>query len=147
MSDAQQQPSQVSGALSQAAGVAYQAVGALPGTADSWTTEGKELQRKGREEAEEARLRAKGEATAERVEGKVQSAWGMVTGDQEALNQGNVKAEEGEWKRDLADGKVPVPSAERVKGKVESAVGMVTGDVEKQKEGNIRAEKAEWTQG
>ncbi|GJN93973.1 hypothetical protein Rhopal_007036-T1 [Rhodotorula paludigena] len=114
---------------------------------DSWTTEGKELERKGREEAEEARLRAKGEATAERVEGKVQSAWGMLTGDQEALNQGNVKAEEGEWKRDLADGKVPVPSAERVKGKVESAVGMVTGDVEKQKEGNIRAEKAEWTQG
>lgn len=45
-----------------------------------------------------------------------------MTGDQDALNQGNLKAEEGEWKRDLADGKVPVPSAERVKGKVERCV-------------------------
>lgn len=71
----------------------------------------------------------------------------MVTGNKDAQNDGNLKAEKAEWKSSAADGTIPIPSAERAKGKVESAVGMVTGDSEKQTQGNLRAEKAEWTQG
>ncbi|GAA5989950.1 hypothetical protein JCM10908_002392 [Rhodotorula pacifica] len=146
-SESTQQPTQLSSQLKQAQGLVYQAVGAIPGTAESWTTQGEELQKQGQEEAEQARLQAKGEAAAERVEGKVQSAWGIVTGSQEHQNAGNLKAEEGEWKSSLADGSVPVPSLDRVKAKAESAVGMVTGDQQKQTEANLKAEKAEWTQG
>ncbi|GAA5962868.1 hypothetical protein JCM8115_001989 [Rhodotorula mucilaginosa] len=146
-SDSTQQPTQLSGQLKQAQGALYQAVGAVPGTTESWTTEGQELQKEGEAEAEAARLQAKGEAAAERVEGKVQSAWGMVTGSQEHQNAGNLKAEQGEWKSSLADGTVPVPSMDRVKAKVESAAGMVTGDQQKQTEANLKAEKAEWTRG
>jgi len=71
----------------------------------------------------------------------------MVTGNQKQQTQGNLKAEKGEFKSSIADGKLPVPSAERLQGKLESAVGMVTGDEQKQTEGNLKAEKAEWTKG
>lgn len=50
-----------------------QAVGALPGTAESWTTQGAELAKEGQDEVEAARERQANEAAAERVEGKVQS--------------------------------------------------------------------------
>ncbi|GAA5820225.1 hypothetical protein JCM3770_006067 [Rhodotorula araucariae] len=147
MSAQQEQPSQLAGQAKNAQGVLYQAIGSLPGTAESWTAQGTELARAGTDEVDAARARERGEAAAERLEGKVQSAWGMLTGDQETLSEGNVKAEKGEWKGAAAEGRVPLPSAERIKGKVESAVGMATGDVDKQKQGNLRAEKAEWTQG
>ncbi|BGP51600.1 hypothetical protein JCM10450v2_007550 [Rhodotorula kratochvilovae] len=147
MSTQQEQPSQLSGQAKSAQGALYQAVGALPGTEESWAAQGAQLAQEGQDEVEAARAQQRGEAAVERVEGKVQSAWGMLTGDQDTLSKGNVKAEKGEWKGAAAEGTVPLPSAERVKGKVESAVGMVTGDVDKQKEGNLRAEKAEWTQG
>lgn len=99
------------------------------------------------------------------------SAYGMVTGNQTHLNQGNLKAEKGEWQNALADGQLPNPSWDRVKGKaqrcvsrpsrggeaqvelaligsaVHSAAGMLTGDQEMQKDGNMQAEKAEWTKG
>ncbi|GAA5880793.1 hypothetical protein JCM3774_005752 [Rhodotorula dairenensis] len=146
-SESTRPPTQLSGQLKRAQGLAYQAVGAVPGTAESWTTQGGELQKQGQEEAEAARLQTKGEAAAERIEGKVQSAWGMVTGSQQDQNAGNLKAEQGEWKSNLADGTVPVPSMDRVKAKAESAVGMVTGDQEKQTKANLEAEKAEWTRG
>jgi hypothetical protein len=45
-----------------------------------------------------------------------------VTGNQEHLNEGNLKAEKGEWKSNAAEGTVPLPSWERVQGKVESCV-------------------------
>ncbi|KPV71937.1 uncharacterized protein RHOBADRAFT_18849 [Rhodotorula graminis WP1] len=145
MSEAQ--PSQITGQVKNAQGLLYQAVGAIPGTADSWTTQGAELAKEGQDEVHAAQEAQKSEAQAERVEGKVQSAWGALTGNQETLNEGNLKAEKAEWKGAVADGEIPVPSMDRVKGKVESAVGMATGDVDKQREGNVRAEAAEWTKG
>ncbi|GAA5979411.1 hypothetical protein JCM11641_005026 [Rhodosporidiobolus odoratus] len=144
MSEAQ--PSQVSGQLKSVQGQAYQAIGSVSSD-PSWQSLGEELVNQGQDEVERARLEQKGEAAAERVEGKVQSAYGMLTGSQDHLNRGNLKAEEGEWRGAAADGTVPVPSLDRVKGKVQSAVGMATGDAEMQKEGNMKAEKAEWTKG
>ncbi|GAA5895622.1 hypothetical protein JCM5296_003764 [Sporobolomyces johnsonii] len=142
----QQPPSQLTGQLKSAQGQLYQAIGSVSSD-PSWKEQGEQLVKAGQGEAEAARLHAKGEAVTERFEGKVESAYGMLTGDQEHMKDGNLKAEKGEWKRDLADGTLPVPSVERAKAKVESAVGMVTGDYDKQKEGNIRAEKAEWLNG
>jgi hypothetical protein len=46
----------------------------------------------------------------------------MVTGDQTHLNEGNLKAEKGEWQNALADGQLPVPSWDRVKGKAQRCV-------------------------
>ncbi|GAA5827580.1 hypothetical protein JCM11251_001742 [Rhodosporidiobolus azoricus] len=142
----QQEPSTVSSTLKSLQGQAYQAVGSISSD-PSWKQQGEQLQKMGEEEADEVRAKQKGEAGWERVEGKVQSAYGLVSGDQSQQTQGNLKAEEGEWKSALADGEVPSMSWDRVKGKVESAVGMATGDQEKQNEGNLKAEKAEWTKG
>lgn len=44
----------------------------------------------------------------------------MLTGDQEKMNEGNLKAEKAEWKSAAADGKLPSVSAERLQGKAES---------------------------
>ncbi|GAA5905662.1 hypothetical protein JCM8208_005798 [Rhodotorula glutinis] len=66
-------PSQISGQVKNAQGLLYQAVGALPGTAESWTTQGAELAREGQDEVHAAQEAQKSEAQAERVEGKVQS--------------------------------------------------------------------------
>ncbi|GAA5962640.1 hypothetical protein JCM3765_006872 [Sporobolomyces pararoseus] len=140
------QPTQLSSTLKSIQGQVYQAVGSVSSD-PSWKEEGDELVEQAQKESEEAKARAKGEAVAERTVGKVQSAYGMITGDQEQQTQGNLKAEKAEFKSSLADGKLPVPSAERLQGKLESAVGMVTGDEEKQTQGNLKAEKAEWTKG
>lgn len=43
----------------------------------------------------------------------------MLVGDQEKLNEGNLKAEKGEWKAAAADGKLPSVSTERLQGKAE----------------------------
>ncbi|KAK4699101.1 hypothetical protein P7C70_g7167, partial [Phenoliferia sp. Uapishka_3] len=139
-------PSQVSGAIKTAQGVLYSGVGGISSD-PSWHEEGEALKQEGAEETEAAKKAARDEATGERLEGKAQSAWGMVTGNQETMKEGNLKAEKAEWKKAAAEGTVPTMSAERAKGKVESAIGMVTGDKDKQASGNIRAEKAEWTQG
>ncbi|GAA5923133.1 hypothetical protein JCM3775_007444 [Rhodotorula graminis] len=71
MSEAQ--PSQITGQVKNAQGLLYQAVGAIPGTADSWTTQGAELAKEGQDEVHAAQEAQKSEAQAERVEGKVQS--------------------------------------------------------------------------
>ncbi|GAA5930589.1 uncharacterized protein JCM15063_002406 [Sporobolomyces koalae] len=147
MSDSsEQQPTQISSTLKSAQGQLFQAIGTVSSD-PSWKEQGDELVEQAQKESEEARARAKGEATADRTIGKVQSAYGMITGDQEQQTEGNLKAEKGEFKSSLADGKLPLPSAERLQGKLESAVGMVTGDSEKQTQGNLKAEKAEWTKG
>ncbi|GAA5887929.1 hypothetical protein JCM16303_005635 [Sporobolomyces ruberrimus] len=139
-------PTQLSSTLKSVQGQVYQAVGAVSSD-PSWKEQGDELVAQAEKEAEEAKARAKGEALADRTVGKVQSAYGMVTGDQEQQTAGNLKAEKGELKSSLADGTLPIPSAERLQGKLESAVGIVTGDEEKQTSGNMKAEKAEWTKG
>ncbi|GAA6063598.1 hypothetical protein JCM10212_000992 [Sporobolomyces blumeae] len=144
MSDSDQAPTQLSSTVKSIQGQAYQAIGSISSD-PSWKEQGDELVEQAQQEAEEARARAKGEAMGEKLTGKVQSAYGMVTGDQQAQTDGNLKVEQSEWKSSLADGQVPVPSAERAKGKLESAVGIVTGDSGKQTEGNLRAEKSEWT--
>ncbi|KAI5481133.1 hypothetical protein MNV49_005568 [Pseudohyphozyma bogoriensis] len=136
------QPSLIHGHLNQAKGVVYQAIGGLSGD-PAWTEEGDQAAKDGADELKQV----KDKAWADRVGGKAQSAWGMATDDQDALEKGNVAVEENEWKGALADSTIPVPSWERIKGKVESAVGMVTGDTEKQAAGNRRAEAAEWTRG
>ncbi|GAA6039384.1 hypothetical protein JCM8097_002827 [Rhodosporidiobolus ruineniae] len=145
----QSEPSQLTGQLKQLQGQAYSAVAALPGTdTAAWTSSAEALHQAGEREVEEAQARQKSEGEWERVGGKVQSAYGMMVGDQDAQNEGNLKAEKGEWRASvLGEGEVPSVSGERVKGKVESAIAMVTGDQAKQNEGNLRAEKAEWTQG
>ncbi|KAK4048499.1 hypothetical protein OIV83_004667 [Microbotryomycetes sp. JL201] len=139
-------PSQVQGTIKTLQGQAYQAVGAVSSD-PSWTDRGKELQEQGEREVKEAQENAKAEATKDRWMGKAQSAFGFMTGDQEAATEGNKKAEQAEWKQAAADGTVPMPSKDRVMGKAESAMGMVTGDIDKQQQGNMRAEKAEWTKG
>jgi len=140
------EPSQIIGQLNQLKGSAYQAIGTVTGSSE-WSESGVKSQEDGKNETEEARGIAQGEATRDRLYGKGQSALGMVTGNQEKQNEGNVRAEKAEWKGAIAHGELPSVSAERMKGKLESAVGMATGNQEKQKEGNMRAEKAEWTQG
>ncbi|GAA5911385.1 uncharacterized protein JCM6883_000078 [Sporobolomyces salmoneus] len=146
MSDSTEQPTQISSTLKSIQGQVYQAVGSVSSD-PTWKEEGDELVEQAQKEIEEAKARAKGEAAADRTVGKVQSAYGMLTGNQEQQTQGNLKAEKGEMKSSLANGKLPIPSAERLEGKLESAVGMVTGDSEKQTQGNLKAEKAEWTKG
>ncbi|ORY52712.1 hypothetical protein BCR35DRAFT_310600 [Leucosporidium creatinivorum] len=137
------EPSQINAQLSSAKGAVYEAIGSVSSD-PSWQEEGAELKEAGEKELAEARAKAKGEASAERLGGKVESAFGMLTGNQETMKEGNLKAEKAEWKSSAAEGTVPLPSKERLVGKAESAFGMVTGDMEKQKEGNLRAEKAEW---
>lgn len=43
----------------------------------------------------------------------------MLTGNQETMKEGNLKAEKAEWKSSAADGTVPLPSKERLVGKAE----------------------------
>lgn len=47
------------------------------------------------------------------------SAFGMLTGNQETMKEGNLKAEKAEWKASAAEGTVPLPSKERLVGKAE----------------------------
>lgn len=54
-----------------------QAVGAVPGTAESWTTEGERLQKEGGDEVDEAKAEQKGEATVNRVWGKAERCAGL----------------------------------------------------------------------
>ncbi|GAA5866493.1 hypothetical protein JCM8547_000642 [Rhodosporidiobolus lusitaniae] len=144
MSQDSQHPSQLSSALSSLQGAACTAVGSVASD-PSWTEEGEALKSRGEEETKEAREREKTEGARERLEGKVESwsslppfpapaklivesdrAYGYVTGDQEHINQGNVKAEKGEWKSSvLGEGEVP---------------GMKSPN-------RLKAEKAEWTKG
>ncbi|GAA5846839.1 hypothetical protein JCM3766R1_004666 [Sporobolomyces carnicolor] len=162
MSEANDQPTQLSSTLKSIQGQAYQARRTVPSSLalyhseqavgavssdPSWKEEGDELVAQAQHEAQEAKARAKGQAAADRTIGKVQSAYGMLTGDQDAQTEGNLKAEKAELESSLADGTVPIPSGERLQGKLESAVGIVTGDKEKQTQGNLKAEKAEWTKG
>ncbi|GAA5936962.1 hypothetical protein JCM1841_003933, partial [Sporobolomyces salmonicolor] len=114
----QQAPSQLSGQLKSAQGQLYQAVGSVSSD-PSWKEQGEQLAKDGQGEAEAARLHAKGEAVTDRFEGKVESAYGILTGDQQHMKDGNLKTEKGEWKRDLADRSLPVPSMERTKAKLE----------------------------
>ncbi|SGY20071.1 BQ5605_C017g08488 [Microbotryum silenes-dioicae] len=125
--------SQISAYVQQAKGTLYNA------------KQGQGLLDQGTQELQTAQQQAKSEAAYESVGGKLQSAYGFITGDQKTASDGNKKAEAAEWKAALADGHVPQVSLERAKGKVESAIGMVTGDIEKQQQGNMRAEKAAWT--
>ncbi|KAF8585075.1 hypothetical protein K439DRAFT_1410237 [Ramaria rubella] len=140
------EPSKVTGKLKQAQGTVYQAIGAATGGIE-WTKDGEKIQQDGAKEVDEARGVAQREAVRDRLYGKAQSAWGMVTGDQDKQTEGNMRAEKAEWKSAIADGELPTVSAERMEGKLESALGMATGNQEKQREGNIKAEKAEWTKG
>lgn len=43
----------------------------------------------------------------------------MLTGNQETMKEGNLKAEKAEWKSSAAEGTVPLPSKERLVGKAE----------------------------
>jgi len=140
------EPSQIMGQLNQLKGTAYQAVGTVTGSAE-WTESSVKSREDGKGEVEEARSIAQGEATRDRWYGKGQSALGMLTGDQDKQSEGNVRAEQAEWKGAVARGELPSVSGERMKGKLESAVGMATGNQDKQNEGNVRAEKAEWMKG
>ena len=44
----------------------------------------------------------------------------MLTGDQDKMKEGNMKAEKAEWKSAAADGTMPSVSMERMQGKAES---------------------------
>ncbi|WVO16362.1 hypothetical protein L204_104037 [Cryptococcus depauperatus] len=148
------QPSQVSGHVTAAQGIAQQAVAAvLPeslGSA-SWAESGSKLQKQGEQEVDAAKAQKAVEATVDAGVGKVKSAAGYMTGDQDKQTDGNTQAEKAQWdyKQATSDSlaAMPVPSAEGMKGKLQSVQGIVTGDAEKQKEGNVRAEKAAWKDG
>ncbi|TYJ52096.1 hypothetical protein B9479_007304 [Cryptococcus floricola] len=148
------EPSQITGQINTAIGLAEQAVGAvIPESlgSTSWTESGTALQEAGEKEVEEAKRKKAVEAGVDAGVGKVKSAVGYVTGDQSQQTEGNTQAEKAQWdyKQASSDSplSVPVPSVEGVKGKLESAQGIVTGDAEKQKEGNVKAEKAAWKNG
>ncbi|KDE05889.1 hypothetical protein MVLG_03702 [Microbotryum lychnidis-dioicae p1A1 Lamole] len=136
--------SQISAYVQQAKGTLYNTIGSVSSD-PTWKEQGQGLLDQGTQELQTAQQQAKSEAASESLGGKLQSAYGFITGDQKTASDGNKKAEAAEWKAALADGHVPQVSLERAKGKVESAIGMVTGDIEKQQQGNMRAEKAAWT--
>ncbi|ODO08928.1 hypothetical protein L198_00667 [Cryptococcus wingfieldii CBS 7118] len=148
------EPSQITGQINTAIGLAEQAVGAVIHESlgsTSWTESGTALQAAGEKEVEEAKRKKAVEAGVDAGVGKVKSAVGYVTGDQSQQTQGNTQVEKAQWdyKQASSDSplSVPVPSVEGVKGKLESVQGIVTGDAEKQKEGNVKAEKAAWKDG
>lgn len=143
-------------------------MGSLTG-AESWTTSGRSLQTQASSELTAAREKQHVDATWDQSAGKLKSAWGMVTGDQDAQTEGNLRAEKGNWNEALSQGKVlPEGGIETVKAKAQtcvpfqslvplsrrldtdglcassssSAVGIVTGDSDKQNEGNLKVEKA-----
>ncbi|KIR67117.1 hypothetical protein I314_02330 [Cryptococcus bacillisporus CA1873] len=148
------EPSQLTGQLNSASGLVQQAIGnVVPESmgASSWTQSGHKLQKEGQNEVDAAKAQKAGAATVDSGVGKIKSAFGYLTGDQDKQTEGNTQAEKAQWdyKQATSDSiaAIPIPSVEGVKGKLESIVGMATEDPEKQKEGNIRAEKAAWKDG
>lgn len=96
---------------------ARQTVGSLTG-AESWTTSGRSLQTQASSELTAAREKQHVDATWDQSAGKLKSAWGMVTGDQDAQTEGNLRAEKGNWNEALSQGKVlPEGGIETLKAK------------------------------
>lgn len=99
---------------------ARQTVGSLTG-AESWATSGRSLQTQASSELTAAREKQHVDATWDQSAGKLKSAWGMVTGDQDAQTEGNLRAEKGNWNEALSQGKVlPEGGIETVKAKAQT---------------------------
>ncbi|WWD17511.1 hypothetical protein CI109_101952 [Kwoniella shandongensis] len=148
------EPSQVNGQITAAQGIAQQAIGSiLPESLGSaaWLESGSKLQQAGQKEVDEAKAKKAVEATVDSGVGKVKSAVGYLTSDQQTQNEGNQESQkaQAEYKQATSDKifDVPIPSGEGLKGRLESVEGMITGDQKKQMEGNMKAEKAAWKDG
>ncbi|OCF76333.1 hypothetical protein I204_03633 [Kwoniella mangroviensis CBS 8886] len=148
------EPSQVTGQLYTAAGVAQQTVASIIPSAlggDSILESGKNLEQSGKLQVDEAKNKKALEATIDSGVGKAKSALGYITSDQTRQSEGNKESEKAQWDYTQATSDsvaaIPIPSKEGLQGKLESVQGMVMGDQEKQKEGNVKAEKAAWKDG
>ncbi|WWC89560.1 uncharacterized protein L201_004484 [Kwoniella dendrophila CBS 6074] len=152
--DERSEPSQVTGQLYTAAGIAQQTVASIIPSAlggDAILEAGENLEKSGKLQVDDAKRKKALESSIDSGVGKAKSAFGYLTSDQEKQNQGNKESEKAQWdyKQATSDSiaAIPIPSKEGLEGKLESVQGMVTGDQEKQKQGNVKAEKAAWKDG